>query len=116
VRLHDESYDSDVFATAASSCRSCLVYAPPPPPGPPTHPNPSTPTQPPLPTRPPTPTPSNLYPHALRLCRYGMMECVLAAQEGGCGLIVYSRQEGNALGEVAKLLTLRLALIFTRSP
>ena len=26
VRLHDESYDSDVFATAASSCRSCLVY------------------------------------------------------------------------------------------
>jgi len=60
VRLHDESYDSDVFATAASSCRSCLVY--------------------------------------------GMMECVLAAQEGGCGLIVYSRQEGNALGEVAKFL------------
>ena len=33
-----------------------------------------------------------------------MMECVLAAQEGGCGLIVYSRQEGNALGEVAKFL------------
>lgn len=35
-----------------------------------------------------------------------MMECVLAAQEGGCGLIVYSRQEGNALGEVTNLLTL----------
>lgn len=27
-----------------------------------------------------------------------------AAQAGGCGLIVYARQEGNALGEVAKFL------------
>ena len=85
VRLHDESYDSDVFATAASSCRSCLVYAYPPALPPPT----STPHP-----------PSALHLHVSPLCRYGMMECVLAAQEGGCGLIVYSRQEGNALGEV----------------
>ena len=60
VRLHDESYDSDIFASEASSCRSWLVY--------------------------------------------GMMECVLAGQQGGAGLIVYSRQEGFALGEVAKFL------------
>ena len=28
----------------------------------------------------------------------------MRAQAGGAGLIVYSRQEGNALGEVAKFL------------
>ena len=72
------------------------------PPRPPTHPTLLSP-----PTLPP-------YRYASPLCRYGMMECVLAAQEGGCGLIVYSRQEGNALGEVAKLLTLSLTL--TPSP
>ena len=35
---------------------------------------------------------------------HGIVECVRAAQAGGAGLVVYSRQEGNALGEVAKFL------------
>lgn len=35
---------------------------------------------------------------------FGIEECVRAAQAGGAGLIVYSRQEGYALGEVAKFL------------
>lgn len=35
---------------------------------------------------------------------HGIVECVKAAQAGGAGLVVYSRQEGNALGEVAKFL------------
>ena len=35
---------------------------------------------------------------------HGIVECVKAAQAGGAGLVVYSRQEGNALGEVTKFL------------
>ena len=35
---------------------------------------------------------------------HGIVECVRAAQAGGAGLVVYSRQEGNALGEVSKFL------------
>ena len=35
---------------------------------------------------------------------HGIVECVRAAQAGGAGIVVYSRQEGNALGEVAKFL------------
>jgi len=58
VRLHDESYDSDIFCTDASTGRQWLTY--------------------------------------------GIEECVRAAQAGGCGIIVYARQEGNALGEVSK--------------
>jgi len=60
VRLHDESYDAELFGSHASTGRLWLVY--------------------------------------------GIEECVRAAQAGGCGLIVYARQEGNALGEVAKFL------------
>lgn len=35
---------------------------------------------------------------------HGIVECVRAAQAGGAGLIIYSRQEGNGMGEVAKFL------------
>jgi GTP cyclohydrolase II len=35
---------------------------------------------------------------------HGIEECVIAAQKGGVGLIVYNRKEGRALGEVTKFL------------
>lgn len=35
---------------------------------------------------------------------HGIEECVLTAQRGGVGLIVYGRKEGRALGEVTKFL------------
>ena len=35
---------------------------------------------------------------------HGIEECVLAAQQGGAGLIVYNRKEGRALGEVTKFM------------
>ncbi len=35
---------------------------------------------------------------------HGIEECVLTAQVGGAGVIVYSRKEGRALGEVTKFL------------
>jgi GTP cyclohydrolase II len=35
---------------------------------------------------------------------HGVEECVREAQAGGAGLIVYSRKEGRALGEVTKFL------------
>jgi GTP cyclohydrolase II len=35
---------------------------------------------------------------------HGIEECILAAQRGGCGVIVYNRKEGRALGEVTKFL------------
>mmetsp|Transcript_38144 Transcript_38144/g.94830 ORF Transcript_38144/g.94830 Transcript_38144/m.94830 type:complete len:833 (+) Transcript_38144:268-2766(+) len=35
---------------------------------------------------------------------HGITECISAALKGGAGLIVYSRQEGNGLGEVFKFL------------
>jgi len=35
---------------------------------------------------------------------HGIEECVRQAQAGGCGLIVYNRKEGRALGEVTKFL------------
>jgi len=35
---------------------------------------------------------------------HGLEVCVQAAQEGGTGVIVYSRKEGRALGEVTKFL------------
>jgi len=35
---------------------------------------------------------------------YGIELCIQSAQRGGCGLIVYNRKEGRALGEVTKFL------------
>jgi GTP cyclohydrolase II len=35
---------------------------------------------------------------------HGIEVCVATAQEGGCGVIVYNRKEGRALGEVTKFL------------
>ena len=35
---------------------------------------------------------------------HGIEICVEAAQQGGCGVIVYNRKEGRALGEVTKFL------------
>jgi GTP cyclohydrolase II len=35
---------------------------------------------------------------------HGIEECVKTAQRGGCGIIVYNRKEGRALGEVTKFL------------
>jgi len=35
---------------------------------------------------------------------YGIERCIETAQAGGAGLIIYTRQEGNALGEVTKFL------------
>lgn len=35
---------------------------------------------------------------------HGIEECILTAQRGGCGVIVYNRKEGRALGEVTKFL------------
>lgn len=35
---------------------------------------------------------------------HGIEECVKTAQKGGCGVIVYNRKEGRALGEVTKFL------------
>lgn len=35
---------------------------------------------------------------------HGIEECIKTAQRGGCGLIVYNRKEGRALGEVTKFL------------
>ena len=35
---------------------------------------------------------------------HGIEECILSAQRGGSGLIVYNRKEGRALGEVVKFL------------
>jgi GTP cyclohydrolase II len=35
---------------------------------------------------------------------HGIEECIKTAQQGGCGLIVYNRKEGRALGEVTKFL------------
>jgi GTP cyclohydrolase II len=35
---------------------------------------------------------------------HGIEECIMAAQRGGCGVIVYNRKEGRALGEVTKFL------------
>lgn len=35
---------------------------------------------------------------------HGIEICVATAQEGGCGLVVYNRKEGRALGEVTKFL------------
>ena len=35
---------------------------------------------------------------------HGIEVCVQTAQEGGCGIVVYNRKEGRALGEVTKFL------------
>lgn len=35
---------------------------------------------------------------------HGIEECIITAQKGGCGVIVYNRKEGRALGEVTKFL------------
>ena len=35
---------------------------------------------------------------------HGVEVCIRTAQEGGCGLVVYNRKEGRALGEVTKFL------------
>ena len=35
---------------------------------------------------------------------HGIEVCVATAQEGGCGVVVYNRKEGRALGEVTKFL------------
>lgn len=35
---------------------------------------------------------------------HGIEECIKTAQNGGCGVIVYNRKEGRALGEVTKFL------------
>lgn len=35
---------------------------------------------------------------------HGIEECILTAQSGGVGIIVYNRKEGRALGEVTKFL------------
>ncbi|KAG8467735.1 hypothetical protein KFE25_006787 [Diacronema lutheri] len=35
---------------------------------------------------------------------FGIERCIEAAQRGGAGLIIYTRQEGNALGEVTKFM------------
>ncbi|MCH9673598.1 MAG: GTP cyclohydrolase II [Gammaproteobacteria bacterium] len=35
---------------------------------------------------------------------HGVEVCIETAQQGGCGLIVYNRKEGRALGEVTKFL------------
>ena len=35
---------------------------------------------------------------------HGIEVCIRTAQEGGCGLVVYNRKEGRALGEVTKFL------------
>jgi len=35
---------------------------------------------------------------------HGIEECIKTAQQGGCGVIVYNRKEGRALGEVTKFL------------
>ena len=35
---------------------------------------------------------------------HGIAECVMDAQNGGAGLIIYNRKEGRALGEVTKFL------------
>jgi GTP cyclohydrolase II len=35
---------------------------------------------------------------------HGIEECIATAQKGGCGVIVYNRKEGRALGEVTKFL------------
>lgn len=35
---------------------------------------------------------------------HGVEVCVEAAQKGGCGVVVYNRKEGRALGEVTKFL------------
>ena len=35
---------------------------------------------------------------------HGIEECIRTAQRGGCGVIVYNRKEGRALGEVTKFL------------
>jgi GTP cyclohydrolase II len=35
---------------------------------------------------------------------HGVEVCIQTAQEGGCGIIVYNRKEGRALGEVTKFL------------
>jgi GTP cyclohydrolase II len=35
---------------------------------------------------------------------HGIEVCIQTAQEGGCGIIVYNRKEGRALGEVTKFL------------
>jgi GTP cyclohydrolase II len=35
---------------------------------------------------------------------HGIEECIKTAQRGGCGIIVYNRKEGRALGEVTKFL------------
>jgi GTP cyclohydrolase II len=35
---------------------------------------------------------------------HGIEECAREAQDGGCGVIVYNRKEGRALGEVTKFL------------
>jgi GTP cyclohydrolase II len=35
---------------------------------------------------------------------HGIQECIKTAQKGGCGVIVYNRKEGRALGEVTKFL------------
>jgi GTP cyclohydrolase II len=35
---------------------------------------------------------------------HGIEECLRTAQRGGCGVIVYNRKEGRALGEVTKFL------------
>lgn len=60
VRLHDESYDSELFGSHSSTGRAWLTFS--------------------------------------------IEECCKAAQAGGAGLIIYSRQEGNGLGEVSKFL------------
>ena len=35
---------------------------------------------------------------------HGIEVCIQTAQDGGCGLVVYNRKEGRALGEVTKFL------------
>jgi GTP cyclohydrolase II len=35
---------------------------------------------------------------------HGVEVCIQTAQEGGCGIVVYNRKEGRALGEVTKFL------------
>lgn len=51
---------------------------------------------------------SDVFGSDLCTCRpylaFGVEECVRMAQAGGLGVVVYSRKEGRALGEVVKLL------------
>lgn len=45
---------------------------------------------------------------------FGIEEAVKEAQNGGCGVVIYFRKEGRALGEVTKVSSHSLTVVLNK--